>query len=136
MAIRTSILDNLFQKSISIQKCANARITAAVVLKNTIIAEGNNSLKTHPFQKKYGKNCDSIHLHAEVDAVIKALKVISVDDIAKCDLYIARSKQSKKRGNFHWGLAKPCDGCKRMIAAMNIKSVYYTTNEDGVIDYL
>jgi deoxycytidylate deaminase len=51
-----------------------ARLAAALVYRNEIIAMGTNKNKTHPFQKKYASNADAIFLHAEIDAICNALR--------------------------------------------------------------
>ena len=113
-----------------------ARLAACVVFKNEIVSVGVNQLKSHPFQARFGKNEDSIFLHAETDAIKNALKCISVDDLAKSTLYVCRVKycDTKKR-EFTWGLSKPCAGCSRAISTFNIKKVCYTC-DDGTYKYL
>lgn len=122
------IIDRLFDHSIESDPAGKAKISAAIVRRNEIISIANNSMKTHPFQKKFGKNKDSIHLHAEIYAILKALKKIEIEDLAKCDLYIARSKKNNEDSSkgFEIGLAKPCAGCMRAISTFGIKNVYYT----------
>lgn len=110
----------------------NARIAAAVVYKNTVIAVGSNKIKTHPFQAKFGKNGNSIHLHAEIDAIKNALRILSEKELSRATLYICRVKyfdEKKKKQIF--GLSKPCDGCKRAIATFNIKKVVYSLDNEG-----
>lgn len=135
MSAKNWIVDELFDEAIRTPKVAAGKIVAAVVRRFEIVAKGNNSYKTHPFQKKYGKNSDAICLHAETNAVIKALKTIDVDELAKCDIYIARAKRESIGGKYIMGLAKPCDGCQRMITSFGIKNVYFTT-DNGTVDYL
>lgn len=112
----------------AVDPVANHRLAAALVHKNSIVSIGFNKKKTHPFQRQYAKNEDAIYLHAEIDCIVNALRSIDEDDMSKYSLYVLRAK---KDGN---GLAKPCDGCQRAIAAMGIKRVYYTT--DSGYDFL
>ena len=109
---------------------ANARLTAAIFFKGSIIATGGNQRKSHPFQLKYARNEDSIFLHAETDAIKNSLRFIDIDDLKKSALIVCRVK-----ANGTLALAKPCDGCQRAIANFNIQHVYYTTNE-GEVKYL
>lgn len=104
------------------------KIAAGVVYKKHLISTGVNSYKTHPLMKQYGKNSDAIYLHAEVDAIKNALRLITQDHLNKCDLYIVRVKRPYD-GAKNWihGLAKPCLGCCRAIETFGIKNVYYTT---------
>ena len=114
----------------------SARLAAAVVYKRDIVSIGVNKRKSHPFQKKYGKNQDAIFLHAEILAIHNALKKISPEELAKSSLYVCRMRYTdQKRSSMEYGLACPCDGCKKAIAAFDIKEVYYTKDVEG-IDFL
>lgn len=130
------IFDILLKMAETVEPVASARLTAAIVIRNRIISFGTNKRKSHPFQKKYGKNVDAIYLHAEIDAIKNALRTINSDELSKATLYVARAKKGPKR-NFVTGLARPCqNGCCNAIAAFNIKYVFYTTNEQGVYQCL
>lgn len=102
------------------------RMAACIVHKNRVAAFGVNKLKSHPFQLKFGKNADSIYLHAEIDAIKNSLRFLDVDDLKKSTLYVCRIKKEKKKDC--WGLSKPCPGCTRAIATFNIKNVFYSTD--------
>lgn len=115
------------------QGVARARLASSIVINNKTVSIGINSYKSHPFQKKYGKNSESIYIHSEISAINKALKRVPSLDLSNATLYIARVKKSSKYAKHFdsWGLAKPCEGCMRAIAAFNIKKVYYTTDENS-----
>ena len=107
----------------------SAQFAAAIVRGNRVISFGYNKLKTHPFQAKYGRNEESIFLHAEIAAIKNALKVLDVEDLSKCDLYIVRVKRPKPRSKkYVWGLSKPCEGCMRAIIEFGIRRVIYSTD--------
>jgi tRNA(Arg) A34 adenosine deaminase TadA len=119
----------------TVEPVGDARIASAIVLKNDVISFGINKRKSHPFQKKYGKNEDAIYLHAEIDAIKNALRHIEQEELSRASLYVARVKRSKSQ--FVQGLAKPCaKGCCKAIAAFGIKNVYYTTNTQGIYECL
>ena len=102
---------------------------AGVVLKNNLISTGVNSYKTHPLMAQWGQNEDSICLHAEIDAIKNALRLITPSQLTKCDMYIVRVKRpSPNSKNWVHGLAKPCKGCRRAIVSFGLKNVYYTTD--------
>ena len=103
---------------------------AGIVYKNNLIATGVNSYKTHPLMAQWGQNEESICLHAEIDAIKNALKLITPSQLAKCDMYIVRVKRPEPNSH-DWvhGLAKPCDGCKRAIVNFGLRNVYYTTDD-------
>jgi len=116
---------------------SNIRFAAAVVYRNKIISIGYNRRKSHPFQAKFAKNPEAIFLHAEVHAIKDALRDISVEDLAKCELYITRVKKPAAGDNhFVWGLAKPCCGCQRAIVEFGIKRTIYTCDEIGNYEVL
>jgi tRNA(Arg) A34 adenosine deaminase TadA len=94
---------------------------AAIYLGNKLISVGVNQLKTHPLQARFGINRDAIYLHAEIDAIRNALKRISLDDLSRTTLYVARIRDGKPK------LSKPCAGCTRAILHFNIHDVYWTT---------
>jgi deoxycytidylate deaminase len=107
----------------------HARIAACVVYKNELISVGVCSYKTHPLQRRYGRNQHSVYLHAEVDAIIKAQKRVEARGISlkKCTLYVARVKRPAAFAtSFIAGLAKPCEGCMKAIREAGIGKVVFT----------
>jgi deoxycytidylate deaminase len=105
----------------------NARLAACVVHKNNIVAFGVNEMKSHPFQAKYGKNKDSVYLHAETSAIKNALKYISLEQLKSSTLYICRVKFSdSSKTKMIFGISKPCSGCFRCINSFDIGKVIYT----------
>lgn len=110
---------------------SNARVCSAVVLDRDIVSTGVNQNKTHPLARIYSKHPDCIKLHAELDAIIRALKHITPDELRRATLYVCRVKQTISKKNI-FGIAKPCLGCARAIAAFGIKRVVYT-NDDSTM---
>lgn len=125
-------MDTVMAAAISTEKVV-ARISAMLVIKNKPIAFGTNQRKSHPFQAKYGKNKDAIFLHAETSAIKNALNRIDAADLQNATLYIARAKKATNHPNSRdiQGIAKPCTGCLRCIAAFGVKKVVYTTDTQG-----
>lgn len=111
--------------------CSGACVTACLVLGGKTISYGSNKKKTHPFQKRFMKNSESIYLHAETDCINNAIKNSAFKDLSKAKMYICRVK---KDGS--WGLAKPCSGCMKAIVTFGIREVYYSTDETGSYDRL
>lgn len=110
-----------------IEPVRNAQLAAMIVYKGRIISVGYNQKKSHPMAAKFSKNPDAIFLHAEVDAVIKALKKISEAELKRATLIVARVKTDEK-GKVVFGIAKPCPGCTKCIENYGIKTVIYTEN--------
>lgn len=110
----------------------SARIASAIVLKRKIISIGFNCLKSHPFQKKYGKNSDSIFLHAEISALKNALNHYTSDELTKAEIFVCRVKRPDPTStSFVWGMTKPCSGCLNAISDFSIRKVHYTTDVHG-----
>lgn len=109
-----------------------ARIAAAIVYKNDIISLGTNQRKTHPLQAKFAKHWEAIHIHAEIDAIARAVRRIDSKKLSSCTLYVARVKVGSD-GNRMWGLAKPCDGCARAIASFDIGQVVWTVDSSETV---
>lgn len=103
------------------------RMAAAITYKKQILSTGVNKMKTHPIMNNWnGYREGQYFLHAEIDAIVNS-KMAEFDG---CDLYIVRILKSDD-----FALAKPCEGCTKVISAYNFKNVYYT-NDDGTLSVL
>lgn len=114
---------------------SQARIASSVYYKNNIVSVGFNRNKTHPLQKKFGRNEESIYLHAEIDAIIQARRYLTSDEIKSSIIYTARRKFTTHTDKEVWGLAKPCEGCMKAIKTFGFKAGYYST-ERGKIEQM
>lgn len=90
-------------------------------------AIGYNKPKSHPLQKKFGRNVHSIFLHAEIDAIIQANR--EGYNISGARIFVARVLKDGTPA-----LAKPCKGCQKALLQYEIEEVWYTTN--GGDDYI
>jgi len=95
------------------------RMAAILQTKDGFEYYGFNSRKTHPLAAKFGKNPNTLCLHAELDAMRKALS--NRDSLEDSILFVARVFK-----NGQPALAKPCEGCQRAITAFGIKEVEWT----------
>lgn len=130
MRVNEEILNTLIKAAIAHEADLPAKVAAAVVRRGKVLSIGFNYKKSDPLQKRFGKNEEAIFLHAEIHAIKMALRDISVEELAGCDIYIARVKRPRPRSSeWVWGLAKPCEGCARAIAEFDIRNVVYTTDE-------
>jgi tRNA(Arg) A34 adenosine deaminase TadA len=114
------------------------KMAAGIVYRKHLIATGINSYKTHPWMsEERGYRPDQIYLHAEVDAIRNALRLITQAQLAKCDLYVVRIKRPCSNSTF-WvhGLAKPCPGCQKIIKTFDIQRIFFTENCEKEVDLL
>lgn len=119
----------------TVKPVAAARIASAVVLRGKVISIGICQMKTHPWAVKYQKHEHANYLHAEVDAIYKASKILSPKQFRKATLYVVRvrydhAEHIRKRHNsgsaMCFGNSKPCAGCSSCIDEFGIQRVVYT----------
>lgn len=106
------------------------RICAAVVHKHKdIIALGFPRRKTHTLMQTYSKNHNAIFLHAEIDALTRAIRVFGSPtfDDRQFSLYVARIKRRGSQDlTYTMGLSKPCAGCMNFIDKCGIRTIHWT----------
>ena len=110
------------------------KLAASLVIKRDVISVGVNVMRSHPVQKKYGKNDNAIFLHAEINAIVNSLNHVDKDDLRKASLYVYRVKKDMhdpKREYWVDGMSCPCEGCMSAIAAFKIKRVIHSTEIDN-----
>jgi len=115
------------------------KLAASIVIKRDVISVGTNVMRSHPVQKKYGKNSDSIYLHAEINAIVNSLNHVDRENLRKSDLYVYRVKKDMNDpARKHWvdGLSCPCEGCMSAIDAFKIKRVVYSTDTNNEYEEL
>lgn len=122
------VINTLFDKAIKSNPVANARVVAGIQVYDSFYL-GSNQFKSHPFQKKFSKNEHCIYLHAEINALVRTLRSESVSYLQDATMFVVRAKRDGVKGKWIHGLAKPCEGCQRAIAAFGIKNVVYTTGD-------
>jgi len=111
-------------------------MAAGIVYKRHLIATGVNQPKTHPLMLTQGYRNDQRFRHAEVDAIQSALRLVTADQLKRCELHIVRVKRP-----YTWsktwvhGLAKPCSGCTNVIEKYGIKKVFWTEDCSKVLDF-
>lgn len=128
----SKVINILSKLAMTVEGMGSARLASAVVYKGDIISFGVNRKKTDPFQARFGKNKQSIYLHSETDAIKRALRVISQEELSKSTLYVCRVKfEDYFKKKLLFGLAEPCIGCKKAILEFGIKNVVYTLDNEG-----
>lgn len=123
------IINDLWRFAENLPRVTNKRVkvVAAIVYKRKVVSIGFNQDKTHPMATKFQKNPLSNTLHAEVDAINKAKKILSKEQFEQATIVVARVKMNIKREEI-LGLSKPCKGCSECIEAHKIRKVVYTMN--------
>ena len=108
-----------------VPRSTRAHVGCLIVYRGVVIAIGHNQLKSHPLQAHY-KNY-RIYLHAEVDALRKALRVIHEDDLMYCKVYVLRLKYSDT--GWIQAMAKPCMDCMSTLVnfGVMVDNISWTT---------
>jgi len=108
-------------------------MAAGIVYKKHLVATGTNQPKTHPLMMTQGYRADQLYMHAEVDAIRNALRLITPAQLAECNIHVVRVKRPYS-GSKRWvhGLAKPCEGCANVIENFGIKKVFWTSDYEEV----
>lgn len=119
------IMRTLERVAMANEPAARARVGAMLAIKHEIVSVGYNKIKSDPFQKSYAKNSMAIYMHAEISAIKAGIKQYGVDELKRATLYICRVKGL----DLDWGMACPCEGCKRAIIEFGIKKVVYSGNK-------
>lgn len=123
-------MEHLSLLGADMEPVSNAKVFACIYYKKKIISYGFSQYKTHPFQLEYQKNEHAVYLHAEVDAIYKAKKRLSPQELTRSTLFICRHRTDTFKKEQFYGIAKPCSGCASCIDAHGIKDVYYSNTSD------
>lgn len=97
------------------------KMAAVIAKRKKILAVGYNKHKTHPMMLKYTDNELRVSIHAEVDALVNALKNYSPEELVGSEIYIARLLKNGKTG-----IAKPCEICQKALEDHGITSIHWT----------
>ena len=89
------------------------RLGAVVHYGKRIISTGFNQNKSHPSVKQYNSTLRG--LHAEMHATI------GCGDLRQAQITVVRIR---KDGSF--GLAKPCEECRKFLWLRGIRKIYYS----------
>lgn len=111
-----------------------ARVAAALFVKNELVSIGWNSDRSDPLQAQFSKHPESIYLHAEIDAIKGALRRYDEAELRdlKTTLYVNRVKMgtgSSDDRTPHWGMSCPCPGCQAAIGHFRIKRTVFTLDQ-------
>jgi deoxycytidylate deaminase len=108
------------------------KLAAALTYKRDLISIGLNIMRTHPLQKQFSRNDESVYLHAEINCISNALNHLTKEELKRSTLYVYRvKKESIYKASWVDGMACPCEGCTAAIEAFNINRVIYSTDVDN-----
>ena len=111
------------------------KVAAALIYRGRILATGTNQYKTHPLMMTRGYREDQNWRHAEVDCIINGLKVMTKEQMKRCELRVVRAKRpSHDSKEWILGLAKPCPGCSQVIRNYGISRVTWTEDADVLVE--
>jgi deoxycytidylate deaminase len=102
---------------------SNSRHAACVAIGNKVLTVGRNSSKTHPRVAELTGDPEKCCLHAEMDAIFKAEKIIR--SFKRCSLYVVRV--SNISDDFLY--SKPCEYCQKLISRYPFKKVVYSNEK-------
>ena len=108
----------------AIKSTFKQRIGAVLVNKHCVLGVGHNQINRH--QQTFKTSHWEGTLHAEIAAILDAIKKCGAKSIEGATLYVARIKK-----NGEYGLAMPCAACYDLIMKCKIKVVYFT-NDGGI----
>ena len=100
----------------------NFRVCCGAFLNKRLIVLGFNSYtKTHPIMRKWGKNAESIFLHAEIDCLLTARRKLCDNTFNRLEFFVARINRQGELVS-----AKPCVGCMKAFMYFDVKSVNWS----------
>ena len=111
------------------------KVAAALIYRGRVLATGTNQYKTHPLMMTRGYREDQNWRHAEVDCILNGLKVMTKEQMTRCELRVVRVKRPHCNSkDWIFGLAKPCPGCSQVIRNFGIKQVTWTEDADVLVE--
>ena len=112
------------------------KVAAALIYKGRVLATGTNQYKSHPLMMTRGYRKDQCWRHAEVDCIVNALKIMSKEQMTRCELRVVRAKRPEHNSkDWIFGLAKPCPGCSQVIRNHGITNISWTEDADVLDEY-
>ena len=111
------------------------KVAAALIYRGRVLATGTNQYKTHPLMMTRGYREDQNWRHAEVDCILNGLRVMTKEQMKRCELRVVRAKRpSHDSKEWILGLAKPCPGCSQVIRNYGINRVTWTEDADVLVE--
>lgn len=96
------------------------RLGCVITKGNVIIESGTNAVNRHQGIVRTGSYAGS--LHAELDALSKAIRNGKAKQLVGASMYVVRLMKN----NVDTGLALPCKSCYTCLQKLGIKRIYYS----------
>lgn len=93
------------------------RLAAIIVKKRQILGIGFNQRRSHPLMFRFSKSPVKIALHAEIAAIVSALRNHNEEELKGAEIYIARVLKDGSTA-----AAKPCIVCQSALDAYGIQA--------------
>lgn len=90
------------------------KVGAVIYRGKKVISAGRNKWKTHPWQAKF--NTRSVSLHAEVDAILTAMR--ADHDLSGCTIAVSRIRHDK-----NIGASYPCYECMKALSHVGVYKI-------------
>jgi len=120
---KDSTKELLYEEAIKGTRIRSSKHAACIIKKGELLSVGHNQLKTHPMMLKFSNNQNKVYLHAEIDAILNAIRRYGADILSGSDLYVLRLGKLNQIA-----FSKPCETCAKAIEAFGLNS-YWTENE-------
>ena len=101
------------------------KMGAVIVKRKRVLGEGQNSRKTHPLQRRFSNHDLKTAIHAEIAAIVDALRNHEIEELRGSEIFVARIMKNGSTGK-----AKPCTSCQKALDEYGISAVYWTEYED------
>lgn len=119
VAVREKYMNYVEQAMEEAKKSPMAQKHGCVIVhKNKLVSAGYNKL-VEPF--------GSYSVHAEVNALLKAKKILTKSELKQSKLFIVRIGTDNMDNPLKY--SKPCKVCQELIDRLGIKIVFYSTSE-------
>lgn len=99
----------------------NHHMAAGLFKWGQLLAVGYPRRKTHPLAYKFSGDHNRIHLHAELDAIIKS----GLKDFTGTYMIVSRVKHIRPDGSYDYGESMPCTSCMRALKHFGVPQVSF-----------
>ena len=127
------IIAKLFVDSISRKKVYRVSMQSCIVF-NKVLIFGENKSKTSTLQNRYSSIPGRDYIHAEIDVINKAQRILSPYELSRSILIIVRYKKDATGLTYYHGKTKPCSGCSEAIRDNHISNIIYNDGTEYVFE--